>query len=72
MDKIKFNYRTHELYPVQLNISQEEIAKFEADCKDKLQRKYSKSLISPSVEVIISKDGTKILNIHAFAEGILQ
>ena len=72
MDKIKFNYRTLELYPVQINLSQEEITKLELDYKDKLQRKYSKGLISPSVEVIVCKDGTKILNIHAFAEGILQ
>lgn len=55
-----------------MQITSEELQIFQADYKRKLEEKYGDTLISPVVEVVISDDGTKILDVHPFAGDILK
>ena len=72
MENIKFNYRSRQSYPIVLNISSDEIQKFEENYKEKLFKKYQDRLISPRVEVVVSNDGMRITDVHSFADGILN
>jgi len=72
MDTLKFNYRNRQGRNIPVNIPAVEIADFEAGYKSKLQAKYGDSLISPYVEVVISADGSNILDVHTLANGKLE
>jgi hypothetical protein len=72
MDKIKFNYRNRQSQAIKVNISSDEIKKFEEDYKTKIKAKYQDRLVLPAVEVIISDDGLKILDTHITADGKLE
>ena len=72
MNNIRFNYRTIQANPVTMKISADELRKGEIEYAAKLTRKYQDRLICPSVEVIVSNDGTKILRYVALADRILN
>lgn len=72
MTTIKFNYRTRQGRPIELKMTSEELQIFETDYKHKLKKKYGDTLMLPTVEMVISEDGTKILDVHPFAGGILK
>lgn len=70
MENLRFNYRTIQGQPVSLKVASGKIQEFEALYKLKVARKYQERLISPQVEVVVSGDCTKIINVHLLAEAV--
>lgn len=72
MNEVVFNYRNRQGLGVKLDIPTVEVQKFQETYKAKVILKFSGNLVNPKVEVVVSNDGTKILDCHILADYILN
>jgi hypothetical protein len=68
MPEIKFKYRNRQSKAINLKLPLEEIEKFETDYKNKIVEKYQDTLVSPTVEIVVSDNGAKILDVHLLVD----
>ncbi|HVS94217.1 MAG TPA: hypothetical protein VHE59_19405 [Mucilaginibacter sp.] len=72
MEQLIFNYRNRQSYSIKINLPSNELEKFENEYRKTVIALYKESLISPTVEVVVSNDGSTILDVHLIAKGRLE